>query len=171
MCSTLETRVQEHLSREAEMQRRCRAFLAEQQDRVRREQQKRDEAAQKMEQFYRDHLTELQSDMEKTLSTYFTDADKRSRETVQQIRGEFEKKQQQFYTIFEEEQKRSVALEDELRATQTQMDTLRLTQEQQKLEGLREMQQKYDGLYKEMHDALRKEREIWAKRALGEEEE
>ncbi|ORC89526.1 uncharacterized protein TM35_000123010 [Trypanosoma theileri] len=184
--NSLETRLEESLSREAEMQRRveekcevlrveseakCRAFIAEQQDRIRREQEKRQEMAHKMERAYCDHLSELQKDMEATLSIYFTDADKRSRETTLQIRNEFETKQKHFYALLEQERKRSVALEDELRTAKAQMDALQLSQEQQKLEALHEMQQKYDGLYKEMHEALRKERETWAKRALGEEEE
>ncbi|EKF31027.1 hypothetical protein MOQ_005142 [Trypanosoma cruzi marinkellei] len=168
----VEQRVEEQrVTLREEMESNCAAFMEEQMGRMRAEQQAREEKAQNMERLYIDNLAALRSEVDEMLSTYFAQTEGRARETAEQTRMEFEKKLQAFFSVVEEEQKRCATLEDQLREAHTQMDALRITHEEQKLKALQELQSKYENVYKEMHDALRAEREELVRRALGEEEQ
>ncbi|RNF15463.1 uncharacterized protein Tco025E_05504 [Trypanosoma conorhini] len=154
-----------------EMEAKYVAFMQEQLERVKVEQQEREDKSQNMERLFSAHLAALRSEIDTALSTYFAQTESRASETARQARAEFEQKLQASFAVLEDEQRRRAELEDQLREARADVDALRLTHEEQKLQALREVQAKYENVYKELHDALRAEREAWACRALGEEEQ
>ncbi|RNF02459.1 hypothetical protein TraAM80_06365 [Trypanosoma rangeli] len=154
-----------------EMEAKYVAFMQEQLERVKAEREERDGKVHDTERLHNSHLAALRHEMDTALLTYFEKTESRAREAAEQARMEFEKNLQASFAMLEDEQRRRAELENQLREAHAQVDALHLSYEEQKLQALREVQAKYENVYKEMHDALRAEREAWARRALGEEEQ
>ena len=124
----------------------------------------------KMEQEHQEHLLTVRRDMERTLASYFSQADGRSRELAEQTRQQFQTKLEEYYDLVGQERKKRLEAEARLAEAIDEKEILKAGAEQHKLEIHRSIQAKFEKLLAELRDKHRQEREQFARSALEEEE-
>lgn len=145
-------------------------LLKSHEERLIQMQEKREAQALHLEKEHQEHLLAVRSDMEKTLASYFAQADVKAKEMAESTKTQFETKLEEYYNLVAQERRKRVDAEAAFAASVDEKEALRLSMEQYKLEVQRSIQSKYEKLFAEVREKTRQEKEDQARRMLEEEE-